>query len=259
MSSSEVSTSSEVLIAAQKLAKSIEEFQSIVTQCENFTTKVLKGSSSGSVSLSDKQFNKLVQKGREAKSAASKAEKACASCLDKISKMEAESPKKRKGKLGNHPNVGAKRFKGDSAFSIPKGRQVAAKISKDKDTPEEWILCSVVGYDDHKQIYEVEDEDPGDESDPEPYRRHYWLACHCLIPLPQEGEKVKEIPKGTTVLSMFPATTSFYRAVVELPPRGKKFPDYTIKFEDDDDETGATPPRKVKPRFVCLRENVAKS
>ncbi len=48
---------------------------------------------------------------------------------------------------------------------------MAARISKDKSTPEEWILAVIVKKFPEENKYEVEDEDPGDEADPNPSRK----------------------------------------------------------------------------------------
>lgn len=43
--------------------------------------------------------------------------------------------------------------------------------------PEEmWILASVVKYYEDEDKYEVEDEDPGDESDPNPVRKYALIS-----------------------------------------------------------------------------------
>ncbi|PRP77067.1 hypothetical protein PROFUN_14612 [Planoprotostelium fungivorum] len=241
----------------QKCSQAVEEFVNLATDYDAF---VIGFNKNPDPPPNDKQWTKLIKKIKESRTSAGNCERLLTTGLDGLSKVAADD-KKRKKATGPaaHPTVGAKRFKGDSTFSIPKGRQVAARVTKDREDPEAWILAAIVSYDEHKQQYEVEDEDPGDESEPNPYRKHYFLPCHCLIPLPAETDKLKEIPKGTKVLSMFPDTTSFYVAEVVNPPKGKKNPEYTVKFEDDDDETGETPERRVKPKYVCLRENTAKS
>ncbi len=40
-----------------------------------------------------------------------------------------------------------------------------------------------------------------------------------VIPLPDVVDKVKEYPKGSEVLAMFPDTTAFYKAFVVHPPK----------------------------------------
>lgn len=64
--------------------------------------------------------------------------------------------------------------------------------------------------------------------------------------------------KGTHVMAIFPETTSFYRAVVSKQPVWKLTAGSTkpivkeliLKFEDDEDENGRTPFRRVPSRYV---------
>ena len=61
-----------------------------------------------------------------------------------------------------------------------------------------------------------------------------------------------ELHKGDQVLAVFPETTSFYRAVISKAPRrcaGGAI-ECIVKFEDDEDESGRTPHRRVHSRFV---------
>lgn len=57
--------------------------------------------------------------------------------------------------------------------------------------------------------------------------------------------------KNNRVLAVFPETTSFYRAVVVKAPRqAPAHWEVAVRFDDDEDETGRVPPRKVPVRFV---------
>jgi len=70
-----------------------------------------------------------------------------------------------------------------------------------------------------------------------------------LIQLPKEGDLDQpEFPKDSTVLAVFPSTSTFYPAIVAVPPRKRKG-EYLLKFADDEDE-GTTPLRKVPVHHV---------
>ena len=63
--------------------------------------------------------------------------------------------------------------------------------------------------------------------------------------------------KASRVLAIFPETTSFYKAVVSKAPVWRQDRNGTsvcseliLKFEDDEDETGKTPHRRVPSRYV---------
>lgn len=59
-------------------------------------------------------------------------------------------------------------------------------------------------------------------------------------------------------MAIFPETTSFYRAVVSKQPVWKKsssgyqpiVKEMIVKFEDDEDDQGNTPHRRVPSRYV---------
>jgi hypothetical protein len=68
--------------------------------------------------------------------------------------------------------------------------------------------------------------------------------------------------RGDSVLAVFPETTSFYRAVVAKNPKtntrdgGVNNGDVVVKFDDDEDESGKNPARRVPARFVLRRSDV---
>lgn len=62
--------------------------------------------------------------------------------------------------------------------------------------------------------------------------------------------------KGDRIVAVFPDTTSFYRAVVSKIPKAPNSNgvwEVIVKFDDDEDETGRTPHRRVPARFVMPR------
>jgi hypothetical protein len=130
------------------------------------------------------------------------------------------------------------------------GDKVAARISGEAADIDESlvILASVVRPLDRNR-YEIEDEDPGDDSEPNPIRKHYKLHRSKITALPKDFQAHKIMSKGSVVLAMFPDTTTFYPATVEKVPTSANQPYYSLKFENDE-EDGRTPSRKVKFNFV---------
>ncbi|CAG8439474.1 1327_t:CDS:2 [Ambispora leptoticha] len=115
-----------------------------------------------------------------------------------------------------------------------KGRAVAAKEPKTRNEEENYIIATIKGYNPQTKQYEVED---ADETAPE---RIFWVPQNNIIPIPKKETILTEFPARHTVLAVYPATTTFYKAVVVLPPsktvdrpnsdeKGK----YLLEFEDD--------------------------
>eukprot|EP00590_Aulacoseira_subarctica_P002993 CAMPEP_0172417536 /NCGR_PEP_ID=MMETSP1064-20121228/4069_1 /TAXON_ID=202472 /ORGANISM="Aulacoseira subarctica , Strain CCAP 1002/5" /LENGTH=295 /DNA_ID=CAMNT_0013155945 /DNA_START=146 /DNA_END=1032 /DNA_ORIENTATION=+ len=127
------------------------------------------------------------------------------------------------------------------------GEQVAAKITQ-TDENGSWILASVQQFYSDSEAYDVHDED-----DPSKLIRLPWNNVMRLS-TGNEGR----FNKGTHVMAIFPETTSFYRAVVSKQPVWKKsssgyqpiVKELIVKFEDDEDDQGHTPHRRVPSRYV---------
>jgi len=125
--------------------------------------------------------------------------------------------------------------------------QVAAKVTR-TDENGSWILASVVRFYPDTENYDVRDEDEKSK-----YIRLPWNHVMRL----SNGDEGCFI-KGTHVMAIFPETTSFYRAVVSKQPvwkldAGSSKPivkELILKFEDDEDENGRTPFRRVPSRYV---------
>jgi len=247
----------ELFTELKRLEKQLQEIEPTGNTYANITNKVTRGKQSAEVEMEEKKWGKLVRTYRETKLVLTKADRACGVCVERLQRVKNEKKRQREGLVPGGKTVGGKKYKGANsevnANVIPVGRQVAARVSKDRDFPEEWILASIVCFYDSENKYEVEDEDPGDESDPDPIRKHHKLAPQHIIPLPEHPEKAPEYTKGSEVLAMFPNTTSFYKATVVAPPKPRKHVDYILKFADDDDEKGETPARKVKPKYVLCK------
>ena len=65
--------------------------------------------------------------------------------------------------------------------------------------------------------------------------------------------------RGDQVLAVFPETTSFYNAVVVKTPKlqhSSSCLEVVVKFDDDEDENGRNPARRVPARFVLRRIDV---
>ncbi|OQR88549.1 hypothetical protein THRCLA_10253, partial [Thraustotheca clavata] len=135
---------------------------------------------------------------------------------------------------------------------IAVGSQVAARVAR---SHELWILASVIKVDSMTRLYEVEDEDSGDEETEG--KRHHLVPRDWIVPLPREDQINEWISFkwNQKVLAMYPNTTSFYPAIVVIPnPPGSLY--VVVKFEDDADELGYSPERKVPFRFVTPIKNI---
>ena len=112
-----------------------------------------------------------------------------------------------------------------------------------------WILGNVTAYEPQNGCYIVQDED--DTS------RHLRLHARDVKRL---EDSASHLCKGDAVLAVFPDTTSFYRAIVAKKPKAPAHVnsswDVVVRFEDDEDETGVAPPRRVPARFVLKESDV---
>lgn len=131
------------------------------------------------------------------------------------------------------------------------GEQVAAKVKSNEDGS--WILGNVLEYNPSTMRYLVQDEDE--------VSRVIQLSYDDVRRLDDSSANLR---RGDSVLAVFPETTSFYRAVVVKTP---KMPnnvssgnwEVIVKFEDDEDEQGRNPARRVPARFVLRRSDVEDS
>ncbi|CAI5745613.1 unnamed protein product [Peronospora destructor] len=131
------------------------------------------------------------------------------------------------------------------------GCHVAAKVAR---SHELWIMARVVKFNADSSTYEVEDVDSGDDDDEDDApRRHYIVPWQQVVELPGDS-----LPKGEwihyavneRVMAMYPNTTSFFRSTIRVPnPRGAPY--VILKFDEDEDEQGFIPDRKVPFRFVA--------
>lgn len=129
------------------------------------------------------------------------------------------------------------------------GCHVAAKVAR---SHELWIMCRIVAFNTDSNTYEVEDVDAGDEEEDAP-RRHYIVPWQQVVELPgdslPEGEWI-HYAENERVMAMYPNTTSFFRSTIRVPnPKGAPY--VILKFDEDEDEHGGIPDRKVPFRFVA--------
>lgn len=116
-----------------------------------------------------------------------------------------------------------------------------------------WILGNILDYDPKSQCYEVQDEDD--------VSRVVVLGFADVRRLEDSSASMR---RGDQVLAVFPETTSFYRATVAKNPKSVRDPSGTtnanneviVRFDDDEDESGKNPARRVPARFVLRRADV---
>jgi hypothetical protein len=147
------------------------------------------------------------------------------------------------------------------------GEQVAAKASADGDA-DAWILVNVLSYDPVRNSYLVQDEDDSSGGKNEPSAA---ITVSAATHVKRLHDSAAHLHKGDSVLAVFPDTTSFYRGVVVRNPRppgevpaasGKSGKDkekdkdsgwdVVVRFDDDEDDTGRSPPRRIPARFILL-------
>lgn len=144
------------------------------------------------------------------------------------------------------------------------GEQVAAKVSSDGEG-DSWILVNVLAYDAVRNSYIVQDEDDSSNSSSQ-------MTLSAATHVKRLYDSAAHLHKGDSVLAVFPDTTSFYGATVVRNPRGpgqsgtegresrsgrdKSSWEVVVKFDDDEDETGRAPPRRIPARFILLQDDV---
>ena len=146
------------------------------------------------------------------------------------------------------------------------GEQVAARASSDGDA-DAWILVNVLSYDPVRNCYLVQDEDDSASSGGKNEPAAPAIVVSAATQVKRLHDSAAHLHKGDSVLAVFPDTTSFYRGVVVRNPRppgdaGKssggastKDPsgwDVIVRFDDDEDDTGRSPPRRIPARFILL-------
>lgn len=162
----------------------------------------------------------------------------------------APAPRKEAGR-----GLGAGGAAGGGSGAIAKmDEEVAARLPNQmmEDSTAGWILARVIQYAPERDTYQVRDED--DHANVQVLPSANVICLH--------EENLLDVQKNDTVLAVFPDTTSFYRAqVTKVPKRaqGGLGPlEVMVKFEDDEDETGRTPHRRVPARHVLKLSQVGR-
>jgi SAGA-associated factor 29 len=123
------------------------------------------------------------------------------------------------------------------------GERVAANIGEITTGPgaQEWIVAVVVQYLPQELAYEVMDAD--DDAAAEGNGQTYRLPQDLVIAMPRSATSRDGVnfPQGTTVLAVYPNTTTFYRAVVVQQAKkvgNGEYGEFLLEFEDDGDADG---------------------
>ena len=129
----------------------------------------------------------------------------------------------------------------------------------------------MISYNEHNQIYEIQDEDDNTR----------MLTVSATTHVKRLYDSASYLCKGDNVVAVFPDTTSFYRGTVVRNPRppvdntktntnssnttnsnsnntgnNNTNWDVVVRFDDDEDESGRSPPRRIPSRFILLASDV---
>ncbi|KAJ1447852.1 SGF29 tudor-like domain-containing protein [Pelagophyceae sp. CCMP2097] len=135
-------------------------------------------------------------------------------------------------------------------------------IRLDEFDEDAWILARVVRFKPENACYDVADAD--DE------RKIYELPETRVVPLHDGSGRAppsaaacsalaldgdhNRLQKGDEVFAVYPDTTSFYSAIVTIPPRraGTGNAVCHVQFQDDADESGAIPDRPIQVKYILI-------
>jgi len=248
-------------------------------------------SAPGIIQFDEQLYNKLLKVMKEAKVILAKNEIAIDGCFEKLNEIHKPPNGKRKSKDPDSPRSSSKKKRSGSKpsgigtpppatppsptpsggyinnyvintnYVIPIGDLVAARAP----ASDQWILAKVLAYNPKTGRYEVEDSDPEED---DPSIKRFLCGPEDVIALPPDAASVppnalgpvaylyNAFPAKTSVLAMFPQTTTFYPAkVVTCHKKSKVVQFYQLQFEDDNDDGGMTPSRKVNAQYVIPYPN----
>jgi SAGA-associated factor 29 len=141
---------------------------------------------------------------------------------------------------------------GQMMSSMDVGDLVAANVGVLNQSAggQEWIVATVTRYSPSEGVFEIVD------ADEEAEKHVYRLPQKFIIPLPKTASvrHSQNFPAGTSVLAVYPNTTTFYKARVVQPARrtpNAEYSDFVLEFEDDGDADGQAH-RAVPFRHVVL-------
>jgi SAGA-associated factor 29 len=147
------------------------------------------------------------------------------------------------------------------------GERVAANIGEITTGPgaQEWIVAVVVQYLPQELAYEVMDAD--DDAAAEGNGQTYRLPQDLVIAMPRSATSRDGVnfPQGTTVLAVYPNTTTFYRAVVVQQAKkvgNGEYGEFLLEFDTRDASSFLflkRPQTPSKRGFRNLVENVFRS
>lgn len=111
---------------------------------------------------------------------------------------------------------------------------------------QEWIVATVTRYSPSDGVFEIVD------ADEEAEKHVYRLPQKYVIPLPKTASvrHSQNFPVGTSVLAVYPNTTTFYKAKVVQPARrlpNAEYSEFVLEFEDDGDADGDAPAHRAVP------------
>jgi SAGA-associated factor 29 len=136
-------------------------------------------------------------------------------------------------------------------YVLSVGQEVAALIDPNSE-PKLWFLTSVQRFLAPRERYQVVDEDPGDEDNPNPVRKVYTVQASRVVPLYSLDvfplSQRRKFRVGERIMALFPGTTTFYPCNVIAVPgtaAAASAAEYTLTF-DDDDETE----RRIDAKYV---------
>lgn len=158
----------------------------------------------------------------------------------------------KRAKLEKQGRLGGSSGQAGPTHALERGDQVAAKLNPD----DPWILASIVKYMPQKDKYQVEDEDDDEDegSSRRSSRRRHTVSSQYVVPLPKEHE-AESFRAGDRVIAIYPNTTSFYSSTVVVAPR-QSAARVTVKFDDDEDESGTIPEHRIARRYVLSMPSV---
>lgn len=152
-------------------------------------------------------------------------------------------------KMNLNPNAAVASSRGSNRkrtkWAARPGEQVAAKVTR-TDENGSWILASVQRFYVDTETYDVQDEDDTSKLIRLPWSHVMRLSTGaegCFL-------------KGADCMAIFPETTSFYKSKVAKSPVWKLehgvpcVKEIVVHFEDDEDQNGKTPKRRVPSRYV---------
>lgn len=141
---------------------------------------------------------------------------------------------------------------GQEVSSMEVGDLVAANVGvlSHGAGAQEWIVATVTRYSRTEGVFEIVD------ADEEAEKHVYRLPQKYVIPLPKTASvrQSQNFPVGTSVLAVYPNTTTFYKAKVVQPARrlpNAEYGEFVLEFEDDGDADGQAH-RAVPFRHVVL-------